>query len=520
VAADRGSLTSHPDILVVGAGPTGLTAALQAHDHGATVRVVERRPQAFRPSRAMIVHARTLESLRPLGATDVLLDRADTSPGAELHLGDRRIRLNLADLDLPDTAFPHLTLVRQADVESVLVRCLTRRGIVVERETELVDLKMIPDHGGVVHAVVRSTSGVTEIRPRFVIGSDGSESTVRKLAGIGWPGGRYREEAILADVELEGLAPSDTLHVAAGRGGLCFLFALGEGSTWRMLATRRSGDPPFLGPGSRVRAPDVQRLLDAAGLQVAVINLGWSERVSLQYRLAAAFRDGPVFLVGDAAHTQSPAGALGMNSGILDAANVGWKLAYAARGAKQDELLMSYEQERRPVARRLLVLTHLLFFAEASRHPLSSFLRGTAAPLTAPVVARLTNQRWLMAQAVRTVAQLRVDYRHSAISVNGAPSAGGPRPGDRLPDETVICDGQTVRLHEITARSGIKVFIFGDAEKPDVRTLGSRVTVHRLDSKPGGDIMAVRPDGHVGFRSGIAEPARLVAWLDLVGARA
>src|SRR5271169_5207374 len=134
-----------PDILVAGAGPAGLALALQAHDHGAVVRVIERRPEAFRPSRALILHARTLEVLRPLGVTQALLARADIAPTADLQLGSRVVRITLADLALPDTAFPHLSLVRQMDVERVLAEALADRGVEVERGTELARVDQGPE---------------------------------------------------------------------------------------------------------------------------------------------------------------------------------------------------------------------------------------------------------------------------------------------------------------------------------------------------------------------------------------
>ena len=133
MARRRGGLSRPPDVLVVGAGPAGLTTALQAHDHGASVRVVERRIDPFRPSRAMIMHPRTMESLRPLGVTDELLERGDISPRAELHLGRKRVSAELAALDMPETAFPHLTMLRQMDVEEVLAGALEQRGVTVER---------------------------------------------------------------------------------------------------------------------------------------------------------------------------------------------------------------------------------------------------------------------------------------------------------------------------------------------------------------------------------------------------
>ena len=194
-------MSARPDVLVVGAGPTGLSLALQAHDHGATVRVVERRPDLFRPSRAMVMHPRTLEGLRPLGVTDGLLDRGDRAPTAELHLGRRRVPARLADVGLDDTAFPHLTLLRQMDVEEVLVDALERRGVAVERGTELVAAAA---EGRGAHVVLRADGRLAETTCRFVAGCDGPASTVRRAAGVDWRGGPYGEEVVLADAELDG----------------------------------------------------------------------------------------------------------------------------------------------------------------------------------------------------------------------------------------------------------------------------------------------------------------------------
>ncbi|GAA3494711.1 FAD-dependent oxidoreductase [Streptomyces prasinosporus] len=517
------------DVLVVGAGTTGLTLALEAHDHGARVRVVERRPDPFRPSRALVLHPRTLEVLRPLGVTDALLESADTAPRAQLHLGPRVVEAGLADLALPDTAFPHLSLMRQTDVETVLTRALADRGLTVERGTELLTVR---DDGDSARAVLRSPHGVEEVRCPFVVGCDGPASTVRTRAGIGWHGRPYAEEVVLADLDLDGVPTGAGAQVFAGRRGLLFLFPLGERASWRLLATRASADgagQDFGQPGDAVPAAELRRLLDDVGMGARIERLAWSARVPLQCGLARRFRRGRLFLAGDAAHTYSPATGQGMNTGIQDAVNLGWKLGFAvsgswggpADGPGAGVLLDSYDGERRAAAHRRLVLTHTAFWAEASTGRLPSWLRAVAAPRAASAVPVLLGRRRLVAEAVRLLSQLRVNYRRSPLSVEGTPPLrGAPRPGDRLPDAAVDAGGPAERLHGLLARPGVHLLLQRDADPPPDTPAGPRVTVLRLSNSPGRGLVAVRPDGHVGFRCGAADPAGLTGWLSLVGAAA
>ncbi|MFE1248486.1 FAD-dependent monooxygenase [Streptomyces sp. NPDC058735] len=518
------------DVLVVGAGPTGLTLALTAHDHGARVRLVERRPEFFRPSRALILHPRTLEVLRPLGVADAVLERADTAPAAVLRLGHRVVEAGPAGFELPGTAFPYLALVRQTDVERALTRALTDRGVRVERGTELV---MAGDDGDEASAVLRTPHGTEEIGCRFVAGCDGPGSTVRACAGLGWQGRPYAVEVVLADLDLAAAADgpgSSGAQVFAGRDGLVFLFPLGEQADWRLLATRAAppaGARNFGQPGPAVPRAELQRLLRDVGTEAAVERVAWSARVPLRCGLARRFRQGRLFLAGDAAHNYSPATGQGMNAGIQDAVNLGWKLGFAAGragdgaggGPRDAVLLDSYDAERRPAAQRRLALTHTAFWAEASTGRIPSWLRGVAAPYAAPVVPALLGRSRLVAEGVRILSQLRVTYRHSPLSVQGTPRLrGAPRPGDRVPDATVVTAGAARRLHRLLAEPGVHLLLQRDAEHPLPQALpGAMVGVLRLANSPGRGLVAVRPDGHVGYQCGTIDPAGLAAWLTLAG---
>ena len=308
----------------------------------------------------------------------------------------------------------------------------------------------------------------------------------------------------------------------AGRQGLVLVFPLGERATWRLLATRPAEAAPLpLGQlGPPVPAAELQALLDRADLGAQITGLAWSARVRVQHRVADRFRHGRLYLAGDAAHAYSPATGQGMNAAIQDAANLGWKLAFAASQPGDTAVLLdSYDRERRPVARQVLAMTHLAFWGDAATGRLPSLLRGQLAPLAAPLVPAILSRRRLVAEVVRLLSQLRVSYRNSPLSVEGMPRPRtGPRAGDRLPDEIICSAGRIVRLHELLARPGVHVLLERDADRPDTLLTDPLVHIHRLTSTPGRGLVAVRPDGHIGLRCQTAEANRLNAWLTLVGA--
>jgi hypothetical protein len=208
-----------------------------------------------------------------------------------------------------------------------------------------------------------------------------------------------------------------------------------------------------------------------------------------------------------------------MNAGIQDALNLGWKLAFVRTATDRAGLLASYERERRSVAHRVLALTHLAFWAEAGSGRVPAFLRGVMAPLGASALPTVMSQKWLVAEVVRCVSQLRVGYPGSPISARDPrrrrPGRGA---GQWLPEATVSVEGRQVQLHALLARPGVHVLLDRDAPVVDRPSLGPHVHVHRLCSTSGNGAVVVRPDGYIGMSSQTLEVAQLRAWLSHIGA--
>jgi 2-polyprenyl-6-methoxyphenol hydroxylase-like FAD-dependent oxidoreductase len=507
------------DVLVVGAGPTGLAMAAQLTAFGATVRLVDRRAVPGRESRALVVQPRTLEALRPVGATQALLDRGDPAAQVRLHLDRRDLTLPLSDLGLADTSYPFLLVLRQAETEAALLAHLRGRGLAVDWSTEFITY-----HSGQagVTATLRHPDGRHEqVQARYLVGCDGARSTVRRRAGISFQGANYRRGVLLADAALDADLSDSALHVFVSPHGVLGLFASGEHAPWRILAVRtcRSGDAA-VPPAEEVRA--IVDLL--TGGRVQARKVAWTASLPLQHRLAAAFRSGRVFLAGDAAHTHSPAAAQGMNTGIQDACNLGWKLSLVARDLATTALLDTYQAERRPVARAVLALTHLAFWVETADNMLVRRARAAVAPLAVPLGLRYA---WPRALAFRTVGQLWVRYPRGPAAVEGQPRLHrGPGAGHRLPDAPLLRGQVPTRLHEVLATPALQLLLCGPADAWDPQQLarlqkryGDVAAVHRLTAlphpgalhDPGGAVLArlaarngaqylVRPDGYVGYR--------------------
>ena len=469
------------DVLVVGAGPTGLTLAGQLRAFGADVRIVDRQLDRVHESRALAVQPRTLEVLRGLGLAEELIERGNDAVWVQLHAGGRVVRIRLFGLGLDDTAYPFLLLVSQAETEQVLSDQLATGGIRVERGVELVGFHA--DQDGVTCTLRHRDGRAEQVRARYLVGCDGAHSTVRRDAKIPFKGGAYPQTFALADLEADGL-DRDAAHAFAGEIGILLFFPLGRPASWRLLAMH----PSLQGrrEPARPSLEELQALADAmTGDSVRLHDPVWRTYFGLQHRHATRYQDGRLFLAGDAAHVHSPAGAQGMNTGIQDAWNLGWKLALVSRGVADEALLGTYEAERRPVGGFVVRFTDRAFSVATSTNPLVRALRTRLVPRLLPLGLRLDRA---VAYGFRTVSQLNIGYRHSPAVQEGRPALRrGPRAGDRLPDARVARDGQECWLGEALAGPGFHLLLCGppgDWHPSQLTTLRHRypdtLAVHHL----------------------------------------
>ena len=368
-----------PDVLIAGAGPTGLNLALWLKRLGASVLVVDTSAGPGETSRAIAVHARTLEYYQQLGlAADVVSRgriassirvRVNAKPVSEFDFGDREDAVHAL------SPFPFVLIFPQDEHERLLVEALRACGVEVRRETELVGFE---DLGDRVRVELTGANGAETVEARFLCGCDGAHSTVRRGMGSGFPGGTYARVFYVADVRGTAGALDGKMNFCLGGGTFCIALPLDRGGLTRLIGTLErdvADDRPLtFGEVSGVAA----KLTGAT-----FAGCDWFSSYRVHHRVADSFRKGNLFLLGDAGHIQSPAGGQGMNTGIGDSANLAWKLAAVLRGRAAPAILETYESERLAFAKALVGTTDRAFEMMVGHGPLDHLFR-TALVRVAP----------------------------------------------------------------------------------------------------------------------------------------
>jgi 2-polyprenyl-6-methoxyphenol hydroxylase-like FAD-dependent oxidoreductase len=409
------------EVLIVGAGPTGLVLALWLVRQGVDVRIVDQTSGPGTTSRAVVVHARTLELYRQLGLAEAVVRAGTPNPGINLWVrGKRRAHIDFGDAGAGLTPYPFILVFPQDRHEKLLIAHLEENGVQVERNTELLNFEQHADH---VLVRLRAPGGDECVEARFLAGCDGARSAVRHQLHAGFEGGTYDQLFYVADV-LAGGEPADgEIHLALDDADFLALFSYTDDGQARLIGSIRENR---IDPGRPLRFDDVsERAIRGLGLEVERVN--WFSTYKVHHRLTEHFRNKRVFLLGDAAHIHSPAGGQGMNTGIGDAINLAWKLKAVLRGEAADALLDSYETERLAFARTLVETTDRVFTFVSAEGGFANFVRTRIAPLFVSAAYSVDAVREFM---FRLVSQCMLNYHDSPLS---AGSTGKVKGGDRLP---------------------------------------------------------------------------------------
>jgi 2-polyprenyl-6-methoxyphenol hydroxylase-like FAD-dependent oxidoreductase len=478
------------EVIIVGAGPTGLMLAGDLAAAGIDVKILERRADESNLTRAFAVHARTLELLDMRGIADELVSQGLPLPEVRAHLGNGEIVFNLRH---PDSRFPYTLIVRQARTEALLEKRARDLGVEIVHGAEVTQLRQ--DAG----AVTVTVNGTHAEQASYVVGCDGAHSAVRRLLGVRFSGRTYDTRILLADTYFTRELPL-AVNPFVGRDGVVLLPPYGDGwyraTIWDRTRQHVPLDEPI----------DIEEIRDSvrriAGDDLGLAEISWSTRFLSERRQAESYRVGRVFLAGDAAHVHSPLGAMGMSTGIQDAANLSWKLAAAVRGWAPSWLLDSYQNERHPAGRTALRFTDLMMRLAVAPAPIR-MLRSLLAPA-------IMNQHTVSEAVRRTLSGLGVAYKVPAGT------AASPSAGQRVPDLPLTVDGTKTRLYELM-RGGH--FLLVDVEGTAVTAAApwrDRVTPVIAQGALVADAttLLIRPDGYLAWSGRHAGPTEIRTVLD------
>jgi 2-polyprenyl-6-methoxyphenol hydroxylase-like FAD-dependent oxidoreductase len=501
----------YADVLVVGAGPVGLLLACELARRGASFRLIDRLAAPTGESRAVAVHARSLEMMERVGTVDALIASGRRTTAAEFHADGKRV--GHIELDTVDSPYAFSVSTAQTETERVLTERLTELGGTIDRRVELVGLEQ-NEHE--VRSSLRRPDGSEEsFRSAFIAGTDGSHSTVRAQVGTELEGSFKGERFLLGDVEADYDYSGDAFHIffSAGAPPLVLFPMLGERA--RLIAQLGAGE------AEQPTLEHLQAICDERAPGVRLRSSHWITAFEIHHAQVPQYRHGRAFLAGDAAHVHSPAGGQGMNTGMQDAFNLGWKLSAAAAGRAAPGLLDSYQAERHPVAARVIKDSTRLTRAATLEHEFERKLRNLALRVAAgfaPVRRKLADQT-----------------EETDITYAGSPIVAGS--GEAAPD----VPGLEPALHSALAAGNghTALYIAGSegqpsrlaADQPDLRHLlvggtsdgfddllpdPERRVAERYGAGAEGALVIVRPDGYIGLRTELGNDEAVRAYFERI----
>jgi 2-polyprenyl-6-methoxyphenol hydroxylase-like FAD-dependent oxidoreductase len=514
------------EVLIVGAGPTGLMLANQLGRRGVRAMIIDRHNGPAQQTRAMGVQARTLEIYDRLGIAEPALQLGARAMGANMWAeGRRAARIPVGEMGRSLSPYPFILLLGQDDNERLLNAKLREWDMAVDWNTELMALEQKPGH--VVATLRLPGGGSRQVTAAWVAGCDGSRSPVRELCGIGFPGAPYEHVFFVADTVATGDMVPDELNVYLWKQGFHLFFPMRGKDRWRVIGIL----PKSMRERNDLTFDDVVPFVrQEAGTRLAFQDCLWFSTYRIHHRSAARFRDRRCFLLGDAAHVHSPMGGQGMNTGLQDAYNLAWKLALVVKGQADATLLDSYEPERMPVAQRLLRTTDRAFSLVVSDTRIASLFRTR---ILARIAAFAMGRERIRRLAFRTISQIGIRYRNSPLSQT-LPGLGehAPRAGDRFPwmqlrlreggpVEDLFARLDDTRFNLVAIGQPVPAELQSDPLMRTHAIPGDTVNAPALAHAgiTGPSFFLLRPDGHVGLAGTRLDAASVRRYLAGLGLR-
>ncbi|MBC8029530.1 MAG: FAD-dependent monooxygenase [Pyrinomonadaceae bacterium] len=514
--------TINTDVLIVGAGPTGLSLACQFIRHGVDFVIVERNQGVTPYSKAIGVHARTLEIYEQLG----LAERATTEGTIAgkvrmLESGEVLGEVDLSNIGEGLSAYPYMLLLEQSKNEGLLYDYLQSHDKEVLWQTELEGFGQT--EAGVTAQVKTSTGKTQVIEAKYLVGCDGPKSKIRHSLGLTFEGSTFERLFYVADVQIDWKFSHDALHVCLARNAVVAFFPMKGKDRYRIVGAFPEG---FDKEEGEVLYEEIERRIkEEAEIELDITRVDWFSTYNVHTRHVNRFSEGRCFLAGDAAHIHTPAGGQGMNTGIQDAYNLAWKLACVLKGVAGESMLETYNEERLPNAERLLQTTDRMFNLAAGTNWLVNLIRTTIFPPMAKFILSL--------DAVKTrffplISQIGINYRDGSLSDHSRDSDFEVKAGDRLP--YLLIDGKSIydRLRE--ARFHLLTFSDGESDYRTSREEVEKEYAELLDyhviplyphvadifgtSKPFNVLL--RPDNYIGFISQEMTVSRVRLYLNEV----
>lgn len=539
---------SSADVLIVGAGPVGLTLAATLAQRGLNCRLIDKAPAPSDKSKALVVWSRSLELLDNLGLAETFISAGLKIRGASIYgEGQRRAHIEIAGADSP-FGFP--LMIPQSETERLLTKHLSRQGVTIERQIELTAFHEDVDQ---VACTLRHADGHEETcTVPWLIGCDGAHSTVRHALGLPFTGAAEPNDWILADVHVSGPIEPDEVTVYRHEKGVLAFFPIAP-PRFRVIADIGLAKTAIAPPNPTLT--EVQAMVGERGPGSLILSEPvWLSGFRINERKVSDYRRGRVMLAGDAAHIHSPAGGQGMNTGMQDAFNLAWKLALVHRGSgRPDVLLDSYSRERSAIGDQVLRGASMLTLLATLRNPVAQFVRDHVAGV-------LTSFSFVQDKIRNAMCELSINYRHGPLAAEDWPwLGGGVAAGDRLPDapltsthggeQTTLfaalrgtrhnlllfpCSSdrgtisRLIQIAEQTRQTYPNVFaIHLVLSSNDATTAASEIAsaniavwhdvdgrVHQQLGATDRALLIIRPDGYIGYRGQPADSAKLFQYLD------